>query len=277
MKWSSSVQICKREYPLDKNFGHHFLLGVGFGLWIFSFLWLSDAFELYQLSSAEKFKRLLAYACVGSLSYTISLSYQYQRTRFKKQWVFLNETVLLLVACTFSSFSVYGIFLFFGNENPVSLYFMNYLTDVYLPSLIIILPYLIGGRLLLGKFNPPKEKNLLKNPMYVIKTSTDNLVIELKPDQLIYLKASGNYVEVHYLDSSHLKKKILRARLADIAAQFPQLYRTHRSYLINTLFFKGFIKQKTNLFVDLSYGIKIPVARNMKTKALKDLPFKTKT
>ncbi|CAN0428751.1 unnamed protein product, partial [Ectocarpus sp. 13 AM-2016] len=64
---------------------------------------------------------------------------------------------------------------------------------------------------------------------------------------------------------------------ADIAEQLPQLYRTHRSYLINPVFFKGFVKQKTNLSVDLGYDIRIPIARNIKGKALKDLPFKTKT
>ncbi|WP_424003679.1 LytTR family DNA-binding domain-containing protein [Maribacter sp. IgM3_T14_3] len=275
MRWSNYSKLFKKEYPLDTNSYHQLFLALGFGLWVFFFLWISDAFELYQLPIIEKLKRLLLYASMGALSYLLALIYQYRTTKERKRWTLQNELQLILIACGFAAVLVYTVFIYFGNENLEKLYFSNYLFTVYLPSLVIILPFLTMGRWLLGILILPKKKEPNENTI-IIKAGNYQQSIELNLKELLYLKAAGNYIEVHYLEGSSLKKKIFRAKLLDVETKVPQLYRTHRSYIINPYFFKGFIREKTNLFVDLGFETKIPVARNIKVKAQKDLPFKTK-
>lgn len=272
MKLFSS--LLNRDYPLSQKPRRHLLLALLFGVWIFLFLGVSDAFELYQLSYLEKFKRLLWYTFVSVLSYVLSLGYQVYHIQKAKPWTVANEVVLILINVALSAILVYAVFVTFGNENLETLYFSNYLKFVYLPSLLIILPFLCVGRFLLSNSSTSKktEKSKIR-----IKGSTTRDEIQLYLEELVYLSASGNYVEVFYKNGSILEKKILRGKLLDIENQVPQLYRTHRSYLINPLFFRGFVKEKTNLFVDLGFDTKVPVSRSLKIRVQGDLPFKTKT
>lgn len=58
----------------------------------------------------------------------------------------------------------------------------------------------------------------------------------LNPDEIVYLKAEGNYIEVFYEnDQKEQKKELLRNRLKAIETLLPesQFFQCHRSYLVN--------------------------------------------
>ena len=77
---------------------------------------------------------------------------------------------------------------------------------------------------------PPSRKNSL------IQLVGENGKIELQldPEELIFLKAEGNYVEVFY-GSDQSQKKLIRNRLKALAESLPVdlFFQCHKSYVIN--------------------------------------------
>lgn len=61
-----------------------------------------------------------------------------------------------------------------------------------------------------------------------------NVELQLKSSELFYMKAEGNYVEVHYFDRT-LQKRLIRNRLKKLADSLPkdQFFHCHKSYVVN--------------------------------------------
>jgi DNA-binding LytR/AlgR family response regulator len=75
-------------------------------------------------------------------------------------------------------------------------------------------------------------------PMDTVLLEAENGKIELQvaADQILYLKADGNYVEVFYLDQHrHIQKKLIRNRLKSLSEALPpnQFFPSHKSYIAN--------------------------------------------
>lgn len=61
-------------------------------------------------------------------------------------------------------------------------------------------------------------------------------VLTLEPEQIRYLAAADNYVQVFFVQNGTLKSKMLRAtlrKMEDALAPWPQFFRCHRTYLVN--------------------------------------------
>ena len=54
-------------------------------------------------------------------------------------------------------------------------------------------------------------------------------------DQLIFIKAANNYVEINYFEEESIKKYLLRNSIRKVEEQLshPSIKRSHRSYLVN--------------------------------------------
>jgi len=68
-----------------------------------------------------------------------------------------------------------------------------------------------------------------------LKDENDKLDFAVHLDQLVFIKAANNYVEINYLDNEQIKKYLLRNSIRNIEAQlaYPSIKRCHRSYLVN--------------------------------------------
>lgn len=58
----------------------------------------------------------------------------------------------------------------------------------------------------------------------------------LLPDQIRYLSAADNYVQVYFLENGVLKNRILRStmkKMEDVLVAYPNFFRCHRTYLVN--------------------------------------------
>jgi hypothetical protein len=63
-----------------------------------------------------------------------------------------------------------------------------------------------------------------------------NEAITLQADQVAYLVAQDNYVQVFFFEQSVLKSKMLRAtlrKMEETLADWPQFFRCHRTFLVN--------------------------------------------
>jgi len=78
----------------------------------------------------------------------------------------------------------------------------------------------------------PKTTNTTTIPF---KDENGKADFSLPLDQLFFIKAANNYVEINYLESDKIKKHLLRNSIKNIDQQldFPTIKRCHRSYLVN--------------------------------------------
>lgn len=61
--------------------------------------------------------------------------------------------------------------------------------------------------------------------------------VRVSPEDILYAKVSGNYVDVHYLENNCAKHKLLRISLnqfSDSLNDYPFIIRCHRAFMVNT-------------------------------------------
>lgn len=98
-----------------------------------------------------------------------------------------------------------------------------------------------------------------------------NEKLSIKINQVAYLKADDNYVDLFLIDDDGIQSKVpVRSTLATFETKltaFSQFVRIHRSYIINIGFFTSF--SKGNNTVSLTIGksaVELPVSRKYKNR-----------
>lgn len=138
-------------------------------------------------------------------------------------------------------------------------------------SLILLIPYLISLLFFAWqekKLNLDELINQIGRKPYFIPFSDENgiLRITLKADDLIYLEASDNYVEINYQAGEKIKSYLLRNTLKRLEKQLEgfSLVRCHRSFMVNIRRVKLMKRDKGtfNLLMDDSGATLIPVSRS---------------
>ena len=69
-----------------------------------------------------------------------------------------------------------------------------------------------------------------------ITSDNEKESITLAPAEFLFIKASDNYVEIHYSENGRVSRKVLRHTLKKISGSLvhhPGLFRCHKSYLVN--------------------------------------------
>lgn len=248
-----------KEYPFDPSVKHHFIIALGVAIWIFVFLFFTEPLDVSQLRESEKFTFLLGYGCIGGACYVLFLPIQNLiLVKNKKKWTYLNELLFLSSFCLVSITiaRLYYLNIIMANDrNPYDLWYM--LTTIFLPAIATILPIIIFGRFAFGKYkNKQTEAKKIE-----IKGEGNYEGLRLFFNDIISIQSSDNYIEVFYLIGKDLKKTLIRNKLSAIADEFPELLRTHRSYLINPYHFLKWKTEKSKLFVVLFHHIEVPVSR----------------
>jgi len=227
-----------------------------------------------MFSNSEKLKYLPLYSISIFLCYIILLPLQnYLHKKDNAIWHITNE-IGFLVLFTLNTFGLtYYIFSKFvfvikGNINLLTPFTQQF----YIPAILTLLPLIIIIRWALGRYS---EKRL-KNKKIEIKGSGNYDNLRLHFNDLVYIKSSDNYIEVSYLESGFLKKALIRALLTNIEKIFPDLLRTHRSYLINPFHFKQWNSSKNKLEVILINDISIPVSKTYIKNVTSSINFTTK-
>ena len=121
--------------------------------------------------------------------------------------------------------------------------------------------------------NSDKLENILldfhsKNNQKKITISTEGKLIFLKLDEILFVESDGNYCTLFLLDN---QKILVTKKLKEIDSLLPDesFFRIHNSYIINLNKIKEFLK--TEGYVVMESGHRIPVARQRKSDFLKKL------
>ena len=106
----------------------------------------------------------------------------------------------------------------------------------------------------------------MENLKHNIINSTEGI----SPAEIIFLSADVNYTRVYF---SNGRKTTYARTLKSIEGEFADIgfFRTHKSYLVNLLFFKEVHWDKTNSFMILSNDYRVSIARRKRTELRRTL------
>jgi hypothetical protein len=257
------MKITKLKYPFDPSIKHHAIIAFGLSIWIFLFLYFTEPLDVNELNNTQKLIYLPIYGLIGGFCYSIFIPFQVFLFKKGKQfWSLGSELLFLITFIVLSSILARLYYLYVvvaGQPNPYTLGY--YITDILFPAITIILPILIFGRFAFGKY---KEKKLEESKIEIKGEGTYE-GLRLLLNDLICIQSSDNYIEVLYYSGKEIKKSLIRNKLSVIAEEFPELIRTHRSYIINPFHFQQWKTEKGKLLLELSSSIFIPVSTTYKT------------
>lgn len=243
---------------LNTSLKQHSLLGLACGLWLVVFLIFISPFDVADLTFKNKLILLPPYGFLFFLGYMSAVGIQNLIFRFNKQWSIVLEFFILIIIYVI----VLGLcFAYYKTDWINGTYsFVDYVTGVYLPILLIFAVVLSVGRMYLNKLQAKKDS--LK--ITLMGTNKDD-ILKINPDAILCISGAQNYVEIYYLLNGKRQKELLRATLKSIQDQAVGLTQVHRSHLINIDHFTKWIDSNTILI----YDIEIPISKTYKVE-LKD-------
>ncbi len=263
----------KKSFPFDPSVKHHLLIALSLAIWIFVFLYFTEPLDVNEFGDREKLIYLPIYGVLGACLYVLVLPFQYWLyKKYKKNWSIFSELLLIIV---FILISIVVLRLFYLHVimewNPNAYTLSYHLKAIIFPAILTILPIVIIGRFSFGKYHEKK----LEDQKIEIQGEGNYEGLRLLLNDLISIQSSDNYIEVFYLSGQVLKKTLIRNKLSVIENTFPQLIRTHRSYIINPYHFQSWNIEKGKHFLLLSQEIKVPVSKTYLEALKSELNFTT--
>ena len=130
------------------------------------------------------------------------------------------------------------IFLFFGERGRPLM--DEFLLTTKQTIMLAIVPYSIACLLILlwqlsNKENQIRSEQPNSSTLLMISDENDRNSFFINPNDILYLKADDNYVQVYSIHDEIIEKRLVRNRLKAIEEQVESsfLLRIHRSYMIN--------------------------------------------
>lgn len=264
----------KIKYPFDPSVKSHLTIALGLAIWIFIFLYFTEPMDTNEFSEKEKLIYLPAYSILGALLYSISLFFQsllYKKG--KNRWFLFSEINFLLIFITLSIIGLRVFYLYVVMTNIPNPYSFTYhLKEIILPSIFTVLPIIIVLRFGYGKYREKK----IEDKKIIIKGQGQYESLRLNFNELIYIKSSDNYIEVFYKDGNQFRTSLIRNKISNILDSFPNLLRTHRSYIVNPAHIIQYILKDRKHILKLSFNQEIPVSKSYQEKFKNILKLTTK-
>ncbi|VAW33125.1 hypothetical protein MNBD_GAMMA01-235 [hydrothermal vent metagenome] len=242
---------------LNTSFKHNSIVAFAVSLWVFSFLFFTRPFKQYSLLLPHLFIIALGMSVIVLMTYYLTVLVQNKIYSINQEWSLTHEILLLMFFCLvllITSFYYYK-----SDFSRGSYDFFKYFYTDFLPSLSIILPFLILSRRYIAKYS-----DIVTNPMEqkIITINGKNKLdfLKIKKNNLISVSSAQNYCEIHFIRDNQLENKLIRIPLKRILIQCPFLIKVHRSHLINPEKFIGFKDSKT---LSLTH-IDIPISHSYK-------------
>ncbi len=242
-------EILKQPYPNNHSPLKDSINSFFIGVFVFAFLFFFKPFGLHMAPTTMLLKITIGYGLVTFIVMIINyflFSFPLKKYFKESGWKVWKEIaitgwILICIGIGNMLFSYYGGFISMNMTFTNFLYIQLYTIAVGIFPIIFIV---LSTQIRLNKRYTKGAETLNKSLKKHIENDSTNTVtiadeeqknkIELNPNDLLYIAAADNYVEVYYRKGDALKKEILRNSIKNIENQnFPFLFRTHRSYLVN--------------------------------------------
>jgi len=291
--------ILTKPYPLEERKQAQLKLAFIFGVVVFIFLFLLKPFGYTQNTVAALLEcGLSGLITFATIAFDFLVIFPLFPGYFKEEkWTIGREIILtLVIIATIGTANIVMGSIFWGNTLSIA----NWLTMIFYTAIIGIVPatisILINQARLLKKYRKEvqgingtlhaintalvKEPILIKeavieqttlneaNPFYITieaENEKDNLRIEAK--SFLAASSADNYVKVFYRENDRIKNAMLRTtlkKLEENALPFPELFRCHRTAIINMAAVESLTGSAQGYRLQLM-GLpeEIPVSRNL--------------
>ncbi len=290
------IQLLKEPFPSKVDYKTYVFEMLGVALFISLFLYLIRPFGIANWEGS------LALHCIGFGVVTLAISllfdsFLYYALGIRKDlpaWTFGKW--LLSAACmlTLLGFANYSYVHYLVYQSFQTWRIQGAFQMVYYTLLLGIFPLIFGGMMqqiraqkandieatqVQQKLDPtfpqspsatfPQSPNFRTSHILSLSSQNKKEQLALSPDQILYLEAQQNYVEVCYLeevdDKQVIQKKLLRNTLSQFEKQLvdTNIIRCHRSFLVNITHIENVTGNAQGLKLTLQYlpDLIIPVSR----------------
>lgn len=200
------------------------------GFFVFIVLYVYKGYDIDQIESYSGHSllfRALSHCAATSLLFFISEFYgrPYFKINTNKQYLVWSIGVILIgVNMTFLIFNYFW--------NWTELVWESYRLFYYEYPFIVFFPILIAR--LIGNQRVKTYINIEHH--LVFASENGKAKFRVKPEHLLFLQSSDNYVEIFHSINGEVRKHLLRNSLKEIEkiyATSPYLKRCHRSFIVN--------------------------------------------
>ncbi|WP_300659762.1 LytTR family DNA-binding domain-containing protein [Fluviicola sp.] len=234
------MSALKRQIHFTSSLNRKILIGFILCVYLCFIVIVLQPFDTSQFDAEYKTLLLFGYGIFAFVVFVIYGSIEnVAYFRAGKVWTIRHEIISTLLYCFFS-----GTVLYMYNRTIVNNFkdytlwtYWRFLSITVLCMIPVFVPPMIYLRQKFGeKIIPPAENSM------VLIGENKNEILRMEKDELLFVKAIENYVEICFTDES---KKVIsltfRQTLHNVSVQLPFLEKCHRSYLVNA----GMIKEIT--------------------------------
>ena len=275
------LKLFNKKYPYFLNKREAFTVIGVVGVFVFLFCMIFRPFEL----SGYNTKELILISIVNALVIIISLSVSqvvfsfFIKNQDEENWTVLKEVISYLWHILILFLFTYLFNSYLNSEQ------INILEKLlFVGKRLLVASFIIGPLIILLKRNFILQKNNRHTSEIdkIIKTKVDKendkskkikfssndkqKDLEIDIEQVIYFKASENYVEVSFFNNQEHRSVLLRNTLKNVLAQVEynsSFFRCHRSYIINLSKVSSFSGNSRGYLVQFkNLSVKIPVSRS---------------
>ncbi len=250
------LKILKNPYPFNYSFERNIIVAISVAVYIFLInqLWFDDPdqryFRLYKTEISIVLAVITFTCIIVILDY---LPRTFLSTQKKENWTISKELSVIsilhfgIVICNYffliliSKDISFTLSLVFFSHITVSTFVIGFIPS----SIIVWVDYTIKLKSNLKQTlqHNQKLKSLLENKKETIEKKIIHLPsntlkedIQFDLNNLLFIKSDGNYIEIYTIENNKLVKLFYRFsihKIEETLAEFPQVIRTHRSYLVN--------------------------------------------
>ncbi|WP_168796339.1 LytTR family DNA-binding domain-containing protein [Flagellimonas onchidii] len=261
------LEFIFKQIPYNYKFKKQLLIGAFLGGIVTFIMIFLQPFGTYGFESNHKYLIFFGFGLLLFVMYFLwarieNLWYDYK----SKKWKIKYEIISFILFMLISSLPIHfynQIFLndFFNSKYGEYEYLKHgiwFFQHSIVPIMLILFPFYIYLRNKFGELTTPKSLNEID--FYGINKGEK---ITIKKEELLFIKASENYVNIYYAKNNKIQYKIFRNTLTAINEQAPFLHKSHRSYLVNVSTIKNIKGNSQNAKIVFHHdGLDIPLSKS---------------
>lgn len=256
-----------KQIPYNYSFKNQIIIGAFLGGIVTFIMIFLQPFGIYRFESNHKNLIFFGFGLLLFIIYLIwsrieNLWYNYK----SKNWEIKYEIVSFILFMLISSLPIHFYNQVFLNDLFNSKYYgyeylkhgLWFFQHSLVPTMLILSPFYVYLR---NKFGELITLDSL-DEIDIHGVNKDEK-IRIKKEELLFIKASENYVNIYYLKNNIVLHKTFRNTLTEINKQAPFLHKSHRSYLVNLSTIKNIKGNSQNAKIEFhNDSLEIPLSKS---------------
>lgn len=261
------LAFLSKKIPYNYNFKKHLLIGALLGGVVIFIMFFLQPFGTYGFQSNYKYVIFFGFGLLLFIIYSLwSKIENIWYDDKNKNWTIKYEIVSFILFMVISGVPIHFYNQVFLNDllnSPFDGYEylkhgLWFFQHSIIPIMLMLLPFYVYLRNKVGALTTPAASNEIN--IYGINK---NEKITMHEDELLFIKASENYVNIHYIENGIIQHKTFRNTLTSIHQQAPFLMKSHRSYLVNISAIKTIKGNSQNAKIELHhYNLDLPLSKS---------------